>query len=271
MTQHDPICVTCGTQFDAGGQPPDSCPICEDDRQYLPPGGQKWTTLAAMRGEYRNTVTGIDPGLWGIRTDPAFAIGQQALMVSTPAGNVLWDCVSFIDDETVAAVGRLGGIAAIAVDHPHFHSSMVEWSRAFDDAPIYIHADNEPWVKRPDRAIEYWSGETTQPLADITLIRCGGHFPGSAVLHWPAGADGRGAMLTSDTITVVPDSGWVSFMYSYPNLIPLDAEAIRGIVAAVEPFEFDRIYGGWADRVVARDAKAAVGRSAERYIARIGG
>lgn len=272
MTQHDhPICVTCGTQFGTGGPPPASCPICEDDRQYLPPGGQQWTTLAAMHGEYRNMVTEIEPGLYGIRTEPSFAIGQQALLVRTSAGNLLWDCVSYLDNETVAAVERLGGISAIAVDHPHFHSSMVEWSRAFGNAPIYLHADNESWVMRPDPAIELWTGETRQPLADLTLIRCGGHFPGSAVLHWPTGAGGSGALFTSDTITVVPDSGWVSFMYSYPNLIPLGASAIRRIVAAVEPFYYDRVYGGWPDRIVERNAKAAVRRSAERYIARIGG
>lgn len=258
MTLHDPICVTCGTQYAANGLPSESCLICADDRQYVRQGGQEWTTLEAMRGQYRNAVTDIEPGLTGIKTEPGFAIGQRALLVRTPAGNLLWDCVSYIDDETIVAVERLGGISAIAVDHPHFHSSMVDWSRAFGNVPIYIHADSEPWVMRPDSAIQFWTGETAQPLADLTLIRCGGHFPGSAVLHWPAGADGGGALFTSDTITVVADKRWVSFMYSYPNLIPLDAPTIRRIVAAVDPFVFDRLYGGWPESVVAYDAKCFV-------------
>jgi hypothetical protein len=101
------------------------------------------------------------------------------------------------------------------------------------------------------------------------LIRCGGHFPGGTVLHWAAGAEGRGALLSGDILQVVSDRRYVSFMYSYPDLIPLPASAVRRIVAAVEPFQFDRIYGGWWGRAVATDAKAAVARSAERYIAAI--
>jgi hypothetical protein len=55
-------------------------------------------------------------------------------------------------------------------------------------------------------------------------------------------------------------------MYSYPNLIPLPAETIRTIVAALEPYEFDRVYGAWWDAVVRSDGKAAVRRSADRYL-----
>ena len=186
----------------------------------------------------------------------------------TPAGNVLWDCISLLDDPTITAVRALGGIAAIAISHPHFYSAMVEWSHTFD-APIYLHADDRQWVMRPDPAIVFWEDETHTLMDGITLIRCGGHFAGSAVLHWAAGAEGRGALLTGDTIQVVADRRYVTFMYSYPNSIPLPASAIRRIVGAVEPFTFDTLYGGWWDRIVAPDAKGAVTRSAERSISMI--
>jgi glyoxylase-like metal-dependent hydrolase (beta-lactamase superfamily II) len=164
-------------------------------------------------------------------------------------------------------------LAAIVISHPHFYTGMVEWSRAFGGVPIYLHADDRAWVTRPDRAIHFWRGETEDVLtgSGLTVIRCGGHFPGSSVLHWPEGADGRGALLTGDTITVVSDRRWVSFMYSFPNIVPLGAADVRRIVAAVEPFAFDRLYGGWHESVVATDAKAAVRRSAERYLSRIAG
>jgi len=97
------------------------------------------------------------------------------------------------------------------------------------------------------------------------LIRCGGHFEGSDVLHWAGGADGRGAILTGDTMQVAQDRRYVSFMYSYPNMIPLNKRAIERIVNAVEPFDFELLYGGWRDYLVT-DAKSAVKRSAERYI-----
>jgi hypothetical protein len=86
------------------------------------------------------------------------------------------------------------------------------------------------------------------------------------VLHW-AGADGgKGALFTGDSISVAQDARWVTFMRSYPNYIPLPPSEVRKIVAAVEPYAFDRLYGGWWDSVVRSDAKAAVRRSAERYI-----
>jgi glyoxylase-like metal-dependent hydrolase (beta-lactamase superfamily II) len=264
------ICQTCGTQFAATDNPPEHCPICEDVRQYIGMGGQHWTTLDSLRETHHNLIRPIAPGLTGIGMDPSFAIGQRALLVQSLAGNVLWDCISYIDQPTIAAVKALGGISAVAISHPHFYSSMVEWGRAFD-APIYLHADDRRWVMRPDPSIVFWEGESRSLASELTLIRCGGHFPGSTVLHWAAGADGRGALLSGDTIQVVPDRRYVSFMYSYPNLIPLPGAAIRRILAAVEPWPFERIYGGWWDRVVEADGKGAVERSARRYLSAIEG
>jgi hypothetical protein len=264
------ICVTCGTQFAASEEPPPHCPICEDERQYVGWAGQRWTTLDELRKDHTNLIRAEEPGLTGIGTQPAFAIAQRALLVQSPEGNVLWDCVSLLDDATVEAVRALGGIRAIAISHPHYYSSMVEWSRAFD-APIYLHGADRQHVMRPDPAIIFWEGQT-QPLGEgLTLINCPGHFDGATVLHWAAGAEGRGALLVGDILTVVSDRRYVSFMYSYPNLIPLDAPTVRGIVEAVEPYTYDRIYAAWFDRVVAQDARRGVRLSAERYIRAIGG
>jgi glyoxylase-like metal-dependent hydrolase (beta-lactamase superfamily II) len=173
--------------------------------------------------------------------------------------------MTLLDDGAVTAVTALGGIRAIAISHPHFYSSMIEWSRAFN-APIYLHAADQQWVMRPDPAIEFWTGETKQLWAGMTLICGGGHFAGGTVLHWPAGAEGRGVLLTGDIIHVVSDRRFVSFMRSYPNLIPLSARKVEQIAAAVEPYTFDRIYGAWWGRVVKVDAKTAVSRSVARYL-----
>jgi hypothetical protein len=257
------VCTTCGVQFAATQAPPERCPVCEDERQYVRWGGQEWTTLDDLRREHRNEIRG-DLGLTGIGTKPAFAIAQRALLVESPEGNVLWDCITLIDDETVRAIRALGGIRAIAVSHPHYYSSIVEWSRALD-APVLLHAADRAWVMRPDRCIEFWEGDTRALWDGMTLIRAGGHFAGGTVLHFPAGADGRGALLSGDILQVAQDRRWVSFMYSFPNYIPLSAAVVDGIVAAVSPFEFDRIYGAWWDRNVASGAAEAVRRSAERY------
>ena len=265
------ICVTCGVQYPRSDAPPGFCPICEDSRQYVGWGGQKWTTLEEMRAEYKNLVEEDEHGLVGITTEPGFAIGQRARLVLSPGGNVLWECISLVDEATVAAVRERGGIAAIAISHPHFYSSMVEWSKAFDNAPIYLHEDNRQWMMRPHPNIVFWTGERHELGHGLTLVRCGGHFPGSSVLHWAGGAEGRGALLTGDTIYVVQDRRYVSFMYSYPNHIPLNARAVQHIVDAVEPFEYDRLYSSWKDRVVMSEAKEAIRRSAERYLRAIEG
>jgi len=257
------ICVTCGVQFSPSAEAPQSCPICEDERQYVGWGGQRWTTLEELREKHHNQMRD-DMGLVGIGTEPSFAIGQRALVVRSPEGNLLWDCITVIDDATISALRDLGGIRAIAISHPHYYSSLVEWSRAFD-APVFLHASDARWVMRTDLCIESWTGETKTLWDGMTLIRAGGHFKGGTVMHWPAGADGRGALLSGDILQVAQDRRWVSFMYSYPNYIPLPSTEIDRMVAAVEPFEFDRIYGAWWDRNVKSDGKNAVRRSAERY------
>jgi len=259
------VCVTCGVQFAESAEPPTRCPICDDERQYVGWDGQRWTTLEELRADHRADIREEEPGLVGIGCEPGFAIGQRALLVQAPSGNVLWDCISLVDDEIGSRVEALGGIAAIAISHPHYYSSMVEWGKAFD-APVLLHAADREWVMRPDDAIELWEGETRELGSGLTLVRCGGHFAGGTVLHW---ADRR-VLFSGDIVQVVQDRRWVSFMYSYPNLIPLPASEIRRIVAALEPYEFDRIYGAWWDRVVAEDGKAAVKRSAERYLRAIG-
>lgn len=268
------ICGTCGIQYPDTEQPVPVCRICVDERQYVGDGAggpQRWTTLSDLQtAGYVNEIRDLEPGLTGIRTEPQFGIGQRALLVQTPAGNVLYDCISFLDGATVDALKKRGGIQAITFSHPHFYASMVEWSRAFDHAPIFVPEADAEWVARPDTAIRYWSG-SVEPVQGATLIQCGGHFEGSAVLHWPEGAGGKGALMTGDTISVVRDRRFVTFMRSYPNQIPLPEPVVRGIVDAIQPYPFDRIYGGWWDSVVQGDAKAAVERSAARYIRWIGG
>jgi glyoxylase-like metal-dependent hydrolase (beta-lactamase superfamily II) len=260
------ICVTCGSQFARSGEQPRECPICLDQRQYVGHNGQQWITLAAMQREgYHSVIKQEEARLTGIGTEPSFAIGQRALLVQTEQGNVLWDCISFLDDDTVQEVQKLGGIAAIAISHPHYYSSMVEWAERFN-APIYLHEADRQWVMRPDKRVQFWSGETKTLLDELTLLRLGGHFAGGTVLHWPGGAEGKGVLLSGDIIYVVADSRFVSFMYSYPNLLPLPASEIRRMRAAIEPYQFDRLYAAWFGRIVPSDAKERVQRSADRYI-----
>lgn len=262
------ICVTCGTQFPPSAEPPAHCPICEDDRQYVGPRGQQWTTLDALRGHYHNRLDPIEPGVTGIQTEPSLAIGQQAFLIETPHGNVLWETLTYLDETTVAEIARRGGVRAIAISHPHYYATMNAWSRALGDVPIHLHAANRPHVMDPTDAVRFFEEDTLELLPGLTVVRCGGHYPGAAVLHWAGGAAGQGVVFSGDTMQVVADRGWLTFMYSYPNSIPLDPATVRGIVEAVEPYPFARVYGAF-NRHVLEDGKGAVRRSAERYIRHI--
>jgi glyoxylase-like metal-dependent hydrolase (beta-lactamase superfamily II) len=260
------ICVTCGTQFPDSAEPPGSCPICTDPRQYVPPQGQRWTTTSELAAERQNEVR-QDGELFGIGTTPSFAIGQRALLVPFGDSNILWDCITLIDDASAGEVERRGGLAGIAISHPHYYSGMVEWAQRFG-CPVYLHAADAEWVMRPDPAIEHWDGETKELGNGLTLIRAGGHFQGGTMLHR---AEGAGSLLSGDIIQVIPDRTHVAFMWSYPNLVPLPESAVQGIAAAVEPFEYDAIYGAWWDRLIPAGATDVVRRSVERYGAALRG
>lgn len=263
------ICATCGVQYADSADPPARCAICCDERQYVGWDGQRWTTMGELGREHVVEVREEEPDLFGIGLRPAFAIGQRALLVRTPAGNVLWDCVPLLDEAARQRIGELGGIDAICLSHPHFYAAHVEYADAFD-ARIFLPRADREWVCRPSARIA-WFDDDAEPVPGVHLARTGGHFDGAAVLHWPAGSGGRGALLTGDTIQVVQDRDWVSFMWSYPNLIPLDPGTVQHLTGRVERFAFDRIYGGWWGRVVVADGPAAIRRSADRYLARLRG
>jgi glyoxylase-like metal-dependent hydrolase (beta-lactamase superfamily II) len=248
--------------------PPADCPICLDDRQYVGHKGQLWTTLAEMRGHYHNNFYPVEPGVTGIITEPAFGIGQCAFLIETEGGNFLWETLTYLDETTIAEVKRRGGINAISLSHPHYYSTMNEWSSSLGDVPIHLPAADKRYVVNRGPNIDFWDGDTFEVLPGLTLIRCAGHFPGAAVLHWAGGADGKGALFCGDTLQVVADRDWVSFMYSYPNSIPLDPGSIRHIIDVLEPFDYDIVYGAFGG-IVRHDAKAKVQRSAERYLRHI--
>jgi glyoxylase-like metal-dependent hydrolase (beta-lactamase superfamily II) len=261
------ICRTCGVQYTPAAEPPPHCPICEDERQYVGWNGQQWTTLDELLAEGRhNVVEELEPGLLQIDSRPSIAIGQRALIAQTSGGNVMWDCVSLVDDSSVNELRARGGLSALAISHPHFYASMASWSAAFDDCPIYIHAEDQQWIQYPCAGVRLWDGETREILPGVTLINTGGHFRGSTALHWAEGSQGRGLLLVGDSLTVVMDRRYLGFMYSYPNLIPLPADAVRRIANSVRPFAFERIYGAWDGRTVSSAGKDAVERSAQRYV-----
>jgi hypothetical protein len=259
------ICATCGNHYPDEESPPEKCVICVDERQWVPPSGQRWTTLAELAAAgHRSEIRQVEEELLGIGVDPPVAIGQRALVIQTAEGNLLWDPPGFLDERAVEAVNDIGGLRAVTASHPHFYGSIVEWSRAFN-AKILLPQADAHWLTRPDPAVRTWSG-SLEVLPGVTLIQCGGHFPGSAVAHWADGAGGAGALLTGDTIFVTPGEERVTFVWSAPNRLPLPERAVRAVVEAVRPYRFDRIYGGWWQPVLRARAREILRASADRYV-----
>ncbi|WP_159348633.1 MBL fold metallo-hydrolase [Roseomonas harenae] len=259
------ICTTCGTQFAPSAAPPDACLICEDERQYVPLTGQAWTTLDRLQLSHM-PIFRYEAELMAVGIAPAFGINQRALIVPTAQGNVLWDCVSLISDAMVGLIQGIGGIQAIAISHPHYYTTQVEWSRAFGGIPVHLHAADREWVMRPDPCIQFWECETKEIAPGLTLIRTGGHYEGGTVMHWQQGHGGRGAILSGDLLQVVADRKHLGFMRSYPNYIPLGARAVEAVAGRVAPFAYDAIYGAFWGGVIPANAKRAMDVSVARHL-----
>ncbi|PYI30726.1 putative metallo-beta-lactamase domain protein [Aspergillus indologenus CBS 114.80] len=301
------ICATCGTQFPTTSPPP-HCKICDDPRQFIPPTGQSWTTLRALRHPdqthaqthethpYRNEFHPLLPtdipdadlntaSLIAIHTVPKLAIGQRAFLCRTPRhGNILWDCIPFLDDATVATIAALGGLRAIVISHPHYYATHLEWARAFA-CPVYLAREDEEWVVRRGESQEqvFWDGGRLDLLGGqghgqdkLEVIKTGGHFPGSTVLWWQAWR----TLLIADTIGTVPSGIYhvdrlpgtasFTFLWSYPNMIPLPPDEVLKIWKAIEHTDFDSTYGAFVGMHTHGDSKKRVLESAKIFVRAMG-
>ncbi|KAK4498773.1 hypothetical protein PRZ48_009283 [Zasmidium cellare] len=247
------ICTACGTQFDIpASNPPKGCRICDDPRQFVPPTGQTWTSLAQMRGKYHNVFTpdAVDKRMTSITTEPKFGIGQRCILLETAAGNVLWDCIAYLDEETVDFIKGKGGLKAIVISHPHYYTTHLDWARTFG-CPVYVAVDDEEWFNRKDGegVRRLFEGVTESVLEGVVAIKTGGHFPGSLVLLWDK------KLFIADTLVTVPSALYhvdrppgttsFSFMWSIPNMIPLPPSELHKMWKAMQPFDFESTHGAF--------------------------
>ncbi|MGF6832278.1 hypothetical protein QF015_000427 [Paenarthrobacter sp. TE4293] len=262
------ICAACAVERD---EPvPDLCPICADERQYVPEEGQQWFSLDDLVQDGRRiSFKQNEPGLIAVSTEPKVGIGQTAQLVVMPQGSLLWDPVGYVDDNAVQEVLSHGPVLAIAASHPHMFGVQVEWSRRLGGVPVLVGEADRQWMGREDPSVSFWSGSKTV-TEGLTLHQTGGHFPGSAVVHWEAGAGGNGVLLTGDSVFPNPDRRSVSFMRSYPNRLPLSGTVVLRIAGQLDELAFDRLYGNF-NNVIATGAKAVLHASAQRHAAWVHG
>ena len=144
---------------------------------------------------------------------------------------------------------------------------MTEWSRALGGVPIHLHEADSSGSCATATRIQLWRAHTKELLPGVTLVNAGGHYPGGTCLHWAGGAGGKGALLSGDIVQVVQDNKSVSFMWSFPNFIPLSAPRVQGVVDSLKPYTYDRVHGAF-DRphhLVRRQGRGgALGRALSR-------
>ena len=263
------VCATCGTQYAPSVVPPEVCRVCSDDRQHVGWDGQRWTTHADLAARHHVRIE-RDGAFVGVGIVERFAIPQRALLVPTSVGTVMWDCTSLVTADAVDAINRMGGVAMIAISHPHFYSAMVEWAEALGGVPILLHGADADWVMRPSTLIRHWHGDRLELADDATLVHLPGHFPGSSALLCADPTDtARRALLTGDSLHVAGDRRHVTVMHSVPNYIPVGPDTIRDVRRRLDGVEFDDVYGfTWGLNIIG-DADAAVAASFERYLGAI--
>ena len=265
------ICAACAVEQADSEKPPAVCAICSDERQYVPAAGQKWTTFDELDANGTTVVVDeVEPRLFGVVAEPIVGIGQRTHLVQTAQGNLLWDPIGYVDAAGAAAVLAHGPVSAIVASHPHHFGAQVQWSKALGGVPVLVSDADREWVQRTDAAIEFIGDDDLPILPGILIRTIGGHFRGSKIAYWADGADGRGVVLSGDTMFPTQDGKWVGFMRSYPNNIPLSAAVVDRIATAALEHPFDRLYGnfGW---VIPSRAHDAIRRSADRHMAWVSG
>jgi hypothetical protein len=260
---HQLICTACGTQYAQPEKTNAVCPICNDDRQYVPEQGQTWTSLAALQSTHSLITRQLHNQLYEIKMVPSFAIGQRALLVITPEGNILWDCVALLTEPVITWINTLGGLKAIAFSHPHYYTTMNDWANIFN-CPIYIHEADAPWLFNKGSQVQLWRGAGKTLWGGMRIINVGGHFPGSCILHVPFLSAG-GTLLCGDTFYIAPDKRHMAVMYSYPNRIPLPLQEIQRIKNVMATIPFDTMYGFYDYQNLEGHAKTIMDNSLNRY------
>ena len=252
------ICTACGTEYPQNQPLPAICPICSDDRQYIPVTGQNWISREELGAKSQIRIQQLAPGLHSLKVQPNFAIVNRALLIQSPGGNILWDCIPGLDDATISFIRKMGGIKAIAISHPHYYSLMNEWAEVFD-CPVYIHVNDSEWVMNKGPYVQLWKGEQLAFWDGINVIHTGGHFPGSCLLQW------QETLLTGDTLYIAPSRQHMAVMHSYPNQILLHRDAFAAFDRKTAGLVFDAAYGAFDNQDISMGAMHIFRRSMQRY------
>ncbi len=257
------VCTTCGVKYEKEHNEGTSCKICTDDRQYLIDDTQHWTSLHALQASHAVRQVEITPEVSSFTLVPNFAIGQRALFIQSPTGNVLWDCIPLLTPQIIDYIHAAGGLEAIAISHPHYYSNMHLWADTFQ-CPIYIHQADESFVADSKAHVKFWSGPELDISNSFKLIHTPGHFPGSTILHTQIPSLGD-SIFIGDSLYLSKDRKHLSAMHSFPNVIPLSNQETLHVFDTVSSYSFDAIFGAFAFQNIFTGGREVFEASHARY------
>jgi hypothetical protein len=256
------ICSTCGTYYPEQKEF-ELCPICLDERQYIPVTGQSWTKPGDLYGKHSIKLNKLKDRLYELEINPTFAIGQRTLLVLSESGNVLWDCIPMLDEMTVEFIKSKGGLNAIGFSHPHYYSNMNEWAEKFN-CPVFIHQKDEQHIIVKGERIQLWEGDELKLWDGMKIIHIGGHFAGSSILHVPF-LSKEGTIICGDTLFLSPSKKHFSVFWSFPNRMPLPLEELKKVKNRFDTIPFDTFYGYQKIQNLETDVKNIFKNSMARY------
>lgn len=257
------ICKTCGTRYSKHLFAEDKCSICLDERQYVKSYGQQWVSYNQLAENHTIKIKLLSDDLYELKILPSFAIAQRAFFIKSDFGNILWDCIPFIDQPTVDFIKNNGGLKAIVISHPHYYSLMNEWAKVFE-CPIYLHQKDEEWIMDNKTSVTFWNGDKKKLNDDFTIHKIGGHFAGSSVLETKLSSFKK-SLFVGDTLYLSRDKKHLSVMFSYPNVIPLSNQENLKVFKKIDEIEFDSLFGAFSFQTLKSDAQKVFNKSFNLY------
>ena len=231
-------CSNCGHWQMYFALPP-HCPICSDVRNDLPDDGWDFRSLDEVRAALRCHRREVIPGVWEFWTTPRFGLDSHGWLLLEPEGNVSFEAAPCYDDESLAAIEGLGGIAVIAASHPHGYGALWQLQQHFDP-PLLIQKEDLQWTKA-FRVTRPWD-ERHEIRPGLVLHHTGGHYEGHAVLHDAR----RGAVFVGDALKLDFDEAGrvraLSTHKAFHKQIPLSPNEARRYRSVFERLEFDTVF-----------------------------
>ena len=258
------MCTNCAA-WQAHFDPSGGCPVCLDYRHPLPQQGWRFASPTQVDAQTVTRWRALSQDVTYFWNEPAQAIGPGGYLVQTPQGNIAFEGASWMSDEAIEHVRRLGGVRWLSGSHAHVYGALWRLIEAFEPEVI-LHRDALGLSAHMPATWVY--DERVQLTPRVSLHHTGGHMEGHTVMHVAPHQDNTGVLYCGDALKFgVAEDGsaqWVSCHKAYDANIPLSLGEVRVYRALFEQLDFDAAYTPWEQ--VTHGAKAVSLQMLDAYV-----